>query len=450
MKTRALSLALTLLASTSCVLAQDMNPAAPQAAPQIADKITVPTTPATLVQPRGGLKNVFAKLRANQPVTIAYFGGSITEGAGASREENTYRARTTRWFREQFPQSQITEINAAIGGTGSDLGVFRVGRDVLEKQPDLIFVEFAVNDGGGDPARILRAMEGIVRQSRRALPQCDIAFIYTYVAGFQNEMAQGNLVRAMATDELVAQHYAIPAICVALPIAQRVKAGTMISEPQKDAEGKETPLPAGVELFANDGVHPRDGSMQIYADTITQALPALRNAGDLGPHNLPAPLTSDNWESAKLVALDASMLSPGWKKLSADEGLGKQFSKYLPELWEGHAGDTLKFRFRGTSARLFDIMGPDAGQMRMTVDGIQNKDLISRFDVFCTYHRMNASHLWSGALGTHEVQIDIVPEQPDRSSVTDKEKSKPGFDPKRYDGTAIRIGWLMLLGDLEK
>ena len=95
-------------------------------------------------------------------------------------------------------------------------------------------------------------------------------------------------------------------------------------------------------------------------------------------------------------------------------------------------------------------MGPDAGQMRVTVDGIQNKDLLSRFDSFSSYHRLNSAGLWSGGDGTHEVRIDIVPEQPDRSSVTDKEKNKPGFDAKKYDGTAIRIGWLMLLGDLEK
>lgn len=402
------------------------------------------------MQPRDGLRNVFARLKAGQPVTIAYFGGSITEGAGASKEENTYRARTTRWFREQFPQSKITEINAAIGGTGSDLGAFRVGRDVLDKKPDLMFVEFAVNDGGAGTGQIIRACEGIVRQARHALPLCDIAFVYTYVAAFQDELSKGNYSRSMAAHDMVAAHYGIPSICVARPIAQRIAAGLMIPSPPHDAGGKELPPPPGVELFASDGVHPHDSSMQRYAETITGAMPELQRVGDHGPRPLPAPLASDNWEGARLVPLDASMLSPGWKRLDPNEGLGKQFSKYFPQLWQGSAGETMHFKFRGTSARLFDVMGPDAGQMKVTVDGVESKNLISRFDSFSSYHRMNASTLFEGAAGEHEIKLEIVPEQPDRSSVTDKEKLKPGFDAARYNGTAIRIGWLMLVGELEK
>ncbi len=38
--------------------------------------------PAVLVEPRGGLGHVFARLRAGGPVKIAYFGGSITAASG--------------------------------------------------------------------------------------------------------------------------------------------------------------------------------------------------------------------------------------------------------------------------------------------------------------------------------------------------------------------------------
>ncbi len=87
---------------------------------------------------------------------IAYLGGSITAQEG-------WRPRSLQWFRQQFPSATVEEINAAIGGTGSDLGVFRLRRDVLEARPDLLFVEFAVNDGGAATAQIHRCMEGIVR-----------------------------------------------------------------------------------------------------------------------------------------------------------------------------------------------------------------------------------------------------------------------------------------------
>jgi len=70
-------------------------------------------------QPRGGLPNVLAKLHAGGDVRVAYLGGSITAQPG-------WRPKTLKWFQEQFPAAHVSEINAAIGGTGSDLGVFRV------------------------------------------------------------------------------------------------------------------------------------------------------------------------------------------------------------------------------------------------------------------------------------------------------------------------------------
>ena len=110
---------------------------------------------------RGGLPNVFQKLGQGQAVRIAYLGGSITAQAG-------WRPKTLNWFRSQFPKAELSEINAAIGGTGSDLGVFRLKQDVLDGKPDLLFVEFAVNDGGAPVHRIHQAMEGIVRQTIKA------------------------------------------------------------------------------------------------------------------------------------------------------------------------------------------------------------------------------------------------------------------------------------------
>src|SRR5438067_2039792 len=101
-----------------------------------------PLAPAEEVDARGGLPNFFAK--AEHPdgeIKVAYLGGSITAQAG-------YRVKSLAHFRTMFPEAKFSEINAAIGGTGSDLGVFRVKQDVLDQHPDLMFVEFAVNDGG--------------------------------------------------------------------------------------------------------------------------------------------------------------------------------------------------------------------------------------------------------------------------------------------------------------
>jgi hypothetical protein len=120
-----------------------------------------PSRSAVELRARDGLPNFFAKMRAGGKLTVAYFGGSITAANG-------WRPQTTAWLQQHYPKAKVTEVNAAIGGTGSDLGVFRLGHDVLEHRPDLVFVEFAVNDGGASPEQIYCCMEGIVRQIRRA------------------------------------------------------------------------------------------------------------------------------------------------------------------------------------------------------------------------------------------------------------------------------------------
>ena len=48
--------------------------------------------------------------------------------------------------------------------------------DVLAKNPDLVFVEFAVNDSQTDSLEIVRSMEGIVRKIRNHSDHVDICF----------------------------------------------------------------------------------------------------------------------------------------------------------------------------------------------------------------------------------------------------------------------------------
>lgn len=403
---------------------------------------TFKPAPAQLFRQRNGLGNVFAKLKAGKEVRIAYFGGSITAQEG-------YRPKTLKWLRETYPQSKITEINAAIGGTGSDLGVYRFGHDVLEAKPDLIFVEFSVNDGGAAPENIWRGMEGIVRQSWQADPNIDICYVYTFAVGQEKSLDQGMDARAASSDEMLADYYGIPSINMALRIAELQRAGKLLYTPPKDAQGQKLPTPPGVILFSDDGVHPLDAGHDVYTTVITDALRQMEPNSQPGPHHLRAPFIADNWEKAKLVPLMPAMLSPGWHKLSADTGMGKDFHNRLPELWEAtQPGEKISFKFKGTAAKLYDIMGPDGAQIICTVDGKTGQPQ-ARFDSFSSYHRLASANIAEGLDNTtHSVTVEISPVQPDRSSVTNVEKNKPGFDLKKYDGTALRVGYLMLLGDL--
>lgn len=55
-------------------------------------------------------------------------------------------------------------MDAAIGGTGSQLGAFRLKRDVSRFHPDLVFLDFTVNDF---PSQMLGAPTYMTTQRRR-------------------------------------------------------------------------------------------------------------------------------------------------------------------------------------------------------------------------------------------------------------------------------------------
>ena len=68
-------------------------------------------------------------------------------GANASDPQRTsYRGLMMDYLRQRYPKAPFTFHDAAIGGTGSQLGLFRLDRDVLAYRPDLVFYDFTAND----------------------------------------------------------------------------------------------------------------------------------------------------------------------------------------------------------------------------------------------------------------------------------------------------------------
>ena len=86
------------------------------------------------------------KAEKGEPVTVAFLGGSITQGSVSSTPETCYAYLVYSWWKERFPKSEVTYVNAGIGGTPSQFGVARVEEEVLGYNPDFMTVEFSVND----------------------------------------------------------------------------------------------------------------------------------------------------------------------------------------------------------------------------------------------------------------------------------------------------------------
>lgn len=108
------------------------------------------------------MKDVMRRAEAGDRVTIAFLGGSITQGSVASYHSNCYAYLVFDWWVKKFPKTAFTYINAGIGGTTSQFGVARVDSDVLNARPDAVFVEYSVNDDNNEFFK--ETYEGLIRK----------------------------------------------------------------------------------------------------------------------------------------------------------------------------------------------------------------------------------------------------------------------------------------------
>jgi lysophospholipase L1-like esterase len=242
------------------------------------------------------LRRTFAKARRGEPITLGVIGGSITHGAIASSPERGYAARVLAWWRARFPQSETRLVNAAVSGTGSLYGAFRVQHDLFDANPDVVIVEFAVNDAWVDGA----AYEGLLRQilARPNAPAVVLLFMM-----FQN----GGGDQKMQSED--GAHYNLPMVSVRDALWPEIAAGHIRWQ----------------DYFV-DNVHPNDAGHAFTASCVTALLErtdteeALQGRDPLDP--LPAPLHSDayqfvNWQEA--VTLTPAS-NGGWISARDDDG----------------------------------------------------------------------------------------------------------------------------------
>lgn len=402
-----------------------------------------PLRQASECTPRGGLPNFIARAKAGGELRIGYLGGSITAAAG-------WRPKSLAWMQKEYPAAKLSEINAAIGGTGSDLGVFRVGQDVLQHKPDLVFVEFAVNDGGAAPEQIHKAMEGIVRQTWAANPTTDICFVYTVSEPFLTDLQAGRCSRAATAMEQIADHYGIPSIHLGLEAARMVTAGRLVFKADKP---KDAPVAGAPMIFSSDGVHPHsDTGHELYLQAIQRAWPALAAAdGSPAAHATRAPMRADNWEQAKIVPFAPAMMSGAWQKLDpAANDRAKNFASRMPVLWKAEApGAALTFAFRGRAAAIYDLLGPDGGMVEVKIDDRPARNA-ARIDGYCTYHRIAKLDLGSDfGDGVHRVTVTLKPDAPDKAKIL-FERNLPDLEknPAKFASNNWYAASILLLGEI--
>lgn len=284
----------------------------------------------------GRLKAVFEKAQRGEPVTVAAIGGSITAGGQQTQDpENRYIKRVAKWFEANFPKSKVSFVNAGIGGTNSFYGAMRLQRDVLAKSPDLVVVEWAVNNQASKD--FAESYEGVLRQLLRA--PGNIAVIELFFMHKDGENAQ-------MWQEILGRHYRLPMVSFRDAWWPELTSGRTQWE----------------ELYA-DVVHPKDAGHlvtgKLLGKLLETTLPGQAASG--AAMDLPAPLISDLYEHCQFWTYEnlKPAANSGWTR-SADQ-----------KFWEGSAaGASVEFEFTGQSLFLgYDFEKEQAPQAVFSIDG---------------------------------------------------------------------------------
>lgn len=312
--------------------------------------------------------------------TAAFIGGSITQGAG-KLETNGYVAKTQEYYEGIYGADNVTVINAGFGGTGSNLGMFRLKDEVIAYNPDLVFVEFPVNDNSemnGDENAKMRTMESIVRQLLTLDKVPQIVFLYTASAG---------LDCPQTGHRAVADYYNIPQIDLQAALQAEVKNS---GRPASD--------------YFGDGPHPNADGYKVYSDEI---LSKLQTEGFL--HNA-------QWQDKTVSKLKTS--NPEFVKYNAEkinyygnwveETVVGTDGKEYDAIYTTTSGDSVEFDFYGSVIGLYNFILQNGAKAEYSIDygKIKGKFSINNVDLKENQYKPNVNFFLSNLEpGAHNIRI---------------------------------------------
>ena len=382
----------------------------------------VPSAQAAPSVPEASFARFDQRARAGERLTVAFFGASLTWGANASDPQLTsYRADTARRFETAYPKAHFRFRDGAIGGTGSQLGVFRLQRDALAHHPDLVFLDFSANDDiYSDDPETLASYESLVRRVVLAgIPLVQVIFPFRWNVK-PGEMAKmkrrdAHLAIAKAYDTGVGDAVALA--------NERVAAGAISLD----------------TIWALDGVHPGDKGYALFSEA---AWDGYENALKLKQVcRAPAKMlnASTYMDLARVRISTLGPLPQGWhvgipNRVSAwydglmsrwldDECIASNRATVVgadgkktqaPQTVEG-----LKVAFRGSMVLLFGEETLKSGKYRILIDGKDqmhtpwgSKTPIDEYDASSTRmggNRQHAQVVASGLDATVPHTLEIQP-----------------------------------------
>jgi hypothetical protein len=246
----------------------------------------------------GRVTKFFDKCAAGEDLTIGYIGGSITVGPYLTHQSARFSSLLTSWLHTVCPSSpSIREVNVALSATNSRFAASRVATDLLVHSPDLVVIEFAVNDYiSGDDDFIRAALEGLVRQCLAHDPEQAVILLFT-------AKADGNNVQSLHAE--IGRHYHLPMISSRDALWPLVESGRL----------------AWTDVFLDDP-HLSETGHRMTAHLLYRFL----LEADRAPTNvgvaLPAPYQSDLYQKAGILTTadtSVSVTASGWTAVTGSK-----------------------------------------------------------------------------------------------------------------------------------
>jgi len=295
-------------------------------------------------------------------LTIGFMGGSIT----CPIPRCNWPEPVTAWFVEHFPQARICVENASIGATGSDFAVFRAQRDIIDRNCDLVFVEYSVNDGDEPSEKRMRTREGLLRKLLRGEGR-EIVIVHTYRQSMYEAMSCGEMPDSIEEFERLAEHYGISSVWMGLYAFEEIKRGRMRWD----------------EWLPTDNLHPTNRGSLSYAQSVTaflekELLAQPCDAANKRAASLPEALNVQNWENVTEIDLSTVQLSGPWSLRRSHQLVA--MDRFL---FTSAVGARLSFPFEGRGLCLAFDFGKDSSEFRYRFDKGEWKDMVRDRQPWC-------------------------------------------------------------------
>ncbi len=313
-----------------------------------------------------------------RPVVYGAIGGSITEGAAASSPGSRYVSCIAHAIQNR---TACRLVNAGVGATDTRFGAMRCREDLLRHRPDLITIEYAVNDVN-NPDRDF-SFEALVRQCMGFAPDALIVVIFTL---------REDGVSMQEIQLPVCRHYDLAMISYHDAIWPELSGGNL-----------------AWSAVSPDNIHPNDVGHRLIADLVTRLL--FGQPVEAVPLKAPLDLRCAEYEGGRVVRAEEFEVDSvrGWEIADSVRGY-RRWTASEP-------GAELSFTFSGPTLLIgYRKYAGEFGRVSVSVDGGEETVLEGFFEMppggtWRGGHIALEKILHAAGDGPHQVTVKLLPDR---------------------------------------